>query len=243
MIDPEDHIMEQEQDLFEARYFGTLSAEERDEFDRKLQADRSFHDRYETFKLALSAIENSGEAGADTKELRARLQQIDQELDRKEVNMTWLWAAAAVLVLFLGGWWFLGGDSDTQLAEEFELPEPGLPVLMSDNRSRFDPLMNSLKLDDHAAADQQIEELFRSTPDNDTLHYFAGIIHARSQRCATAIAHFASVDGTSTFHSKASYHRAICHLKEGDRERAREQLMQVKDVQLRERADRLLARL
>ena len=84
---------------------------------------------------------------------------IDAELDAqtpvvRSIVQPWMgWAAAAaVLICLVGAWWFTQGKTPQQLAEEFEITEPGLPVLMGTSPRTMDAIMNAYKQEDFAVA-------------------------------------------------------------------------------------------
>ncbi|MBP7449803.1 MAG: hypothetical protein KA817_07190, partial [Flavobacteriales bacterium] len=159
-----EEINEQEQDRFEARYFGTLPEAESVAFDAELARDAVLKERYELFVLSVRGIrsvdaleppgtspassgQSAGRAGA-----RRSMRAIDEELDAlppvvRSILQPWMgWAAAAaVLISIAGAWWFTKGETPQQLAEEFAITEPGLPVLMGTSPRTMDAIMNAYK--------------------------------------------------------------------------------------------------
>jgi predicted Zn-dependent protease len=149
-------------------------------------------------------------------------------------------------VLLVGGAVFWNTGRDERLADAYELPEPGLPVLMSTGQRRYDGLMNAYKQANWPEAEQAVRSLLKVEPKNDTVLYFQAIVLSRTERCSDAIPIFDSLPTSSTFRERALYHAAICHLRLGDRTAAREamQAMEpVRDPQLAERIRSLLDRL
>lgn len=186
---------------------------------------------------------------------RLRSTETQEELSAGKLNgpagttsHRWKWfaAAAAIIVSLLTGWWLLREPYYVQLADEFALPEPGLPVLMNDGAGAYDPIMNYLKTGRIDEARNAIDRALTEQPTNDTLLYFAGIVETRSDDCAKAIDRFRSVPSNSSYASKSRYHEAICHLRAGDKKQARAILLSLQndtDPQVRDRALRLLAEL
>lgn len=251
----DDEFNEQEQDRFEARFFGTLPEAETAVFDAELGRDAALKERYALFVLSVRGIQSSGKALKDPKEetLRERMRAIDAELDahptvlRSIVRpwMGWAAAAAAVLIAVVGGWWLMQGDTPGQLAEEFAIVEPGLPVLMGTSPRAMDAIMNAYKRQDFGVAMQLLERGLAVDPANDTLNYFKGVIAERTDP-GSAVASYARVTPVSVFRPRVDYRLALVELREGRPGRARELLSGVAtsaDVQLAVRARDLLDRL
>ena len=233
MSDEPEHSEVEQQDLFEARYMGTLSEAEQRAFDLRLEQDQDLADRYAAFVNVMHVLQPAERLGsAQVQALRERLREVDEELDATEKNRPsrWYWAAAAV-VLLVGGtvWWNMGRDE--HLADAYELPEPGLPVLMSTGQSRFDGLMNAYKQANWPEAEQAIRSLLQTDPRNDTVLYFQAIVLSRTERCADAIPLLDALPAASTYRERALYHAAICHLRLGDRTAARKAMQAMEPVQ------------
>jgi len=180
---------EQEQDRFEARFFGALPEAEAAAFDAELARDAALKERYALFVLSVRGIQSSRKALKDTKAetLRERMRAIDAELDAhptvvRSIVRPWVgWAAAAaVLITIAGAWWFMQGETPQQLAEEYAIAEPGLPVLMGTSPRAMDAIMNAYKRQDLGTAMQLLERGLALDPANDTLNYFKGVIAERT---------------------------------------------------------------
>ncbi len=250
----DEEINEQELDRFEERYFGTLPEADAVAFDAELVRDPELRERYELFVLAVRGVQsagrNPGRAGSDA--LRERFRAIDRELDGAKVPVRrlfqpWMGWAAAVLVLIgvAGVRWSGRGDTPQQLAEEFTVPEPGLPVLMGTSPPVMDAIMNAYKQHDRATVMQLLSVALQHDPANDTLLYFDAVVHDQENKCA-AVDLFERVPAGSVFAAKAQFHRALCALRAADTTRAREILNEVAqsdDVQLAARSRDLLKRL
>ena len=246
---------EQEQDRFEARFFGTLPEAEAVAFDAELARDAALKERYALFVLSVRGIQSSGKVLKDPKEetLRERMRAIDAELDAhptvvRSIVRPWMgWAAAAaVLIAIAGALWSKQGETPQQLAAEYAIPEPGLPVLMGTSPRTMDAIMNAYKQEDFAAAAGLLDAALKGDPMNDTLNYFAGIVAMRMDDCNRGAAHWSVLPGTSEFTSRALYNEALCKLRAGDVVGAGDLLDRVsatKDVQLSAKARDLRARL
>jgi len=257
----EEEINEQEQDRFEARFFGALPEAEAVAFDAGLSQDAAMKERYELFVLSVRGILSFdalgplgtspaavGRAGA-----RRTMRAIDEELDARpavvrKILRPWMgWAAAAaVLIGIAGAWWFTKGETPQQLAEEFAITEPGLPVLMGTSPRTMDAIMNAFKQEDFGTARRLLSVAVEQDPQNDTLQYFNGVLEDREEGCASSEPWFTQVPATSVFAAKARYNLALCALKSGDVSRAREllgRIAELKDAQVSAEARDLLLRL
>ena len=250
----EDEFNEQEQDRFEARFFGALPEAEAAAFDAELARDAALKERYALFVLSVRGIQSSRKALKDTKAetLRERMRAIDAELDAhptvvRSIVRPWVgWAAAAaVLITIAGAWWFMQGETPQQLAREFAIEEPGLPVLMSTEPRTLDAIMNAYKRQDLGTAMQLLERGLALDPANDTLNYFKGVIAERTDP-GSAVSSYARVPAVSVFRLRVDYRLALVELREGRLGSARQLLSGVAasaDVQLAVRARDLLDRL
>ncbi|MCC6577255.1 MAG: hypothetical protein IT228_07930 [Flavobacteriales bacterium] len=219
---------------------GDLSTAERTAFEADLAADPSLGEDVEVARRTIGGLRTLAE-----ERLRQELKAADADTDAKVGGRrTWWWAAAAVLVVGIGSWWELR-DTPERLAEEFTVEEPGLPVLMG-GESRMDAIMNAYKQGDLDASRQLIAQALSSSPGNDTLIYFSGIIAFRRSEFREAADVLEQLDATSVFHDRARYHRAIALLRLGEADAARNLLQattMATDPQLSTRARRLLDRL
>jgi hypothetical protein len=250
----DEDINEQELDRFEERYFGTMPEATAVAFDAELTHDPEMRERYELFVITVRGLQSVGSHPdeAKTHALRKKFSEIDRELDGMEIRVRrlfqpWMGWAAAVLVLVgvAGVWWPGRGDTPQRLADEFAVPEPGLPVLMGTSPRVMDAIMNAYKQHDRATAMQLLSVALHHDPANDTLLYFDAVVHDQESACAK-VDLFERVSSGSVFAAKARFHRALCALRSADTTRARKLLNEVvqgDDVQLATRARDLLDRL
>lgn len=220
---------------------GELDALERAAFERELESDRNLVNELEAARKTLAGLHTLGE-----ERLRKRLQEINVELNvaTRKSSKSWWWAAATLVVMG-SVWWMMHRDTPQQLAKEFDFVEIGLPVLMG-SASNMDAIMNAYKQDDITTADHLLNASLALDPTNDTLHYFAGIVAARSQKCNEARMHSDLVPVSSRFYGQTHFQTALCALRSGEVLIAREQLGEVlngSDIQLATKARALLERL
>lgn len=251
----DEEINEQELDRFEERYFGTFPEADAAAFDAELARDPELRERYELFVLSVRGVQSAStdrvHAVPDT--LREQFRAIDRELDGQHVPVRtlfqpWMGWAAAVLVLLgaAGVWWSGGKETPQQLAEEFAVVEPGLPVLMGPSPRALDAIMNAYKQNEITTAGLLLHAAVQQYPKNDTLQYFSGVVALNEGGCATALDWFMRVPDTSVFAGKSRFNVALCALKENDLTRARkvlEDIARSNDAQFAARARSLLARL
>lgn len=107
---------------------GEMDAAERAAFDAELSADPALCSDIEAARRTLGGLRDLGEE---------RLRQEFKDADKESVGAVasigarWWRAAAAVLVIAGMVWWLLlSRTTPKELADEFQLNEPGLPVLM-----------------------------------------------------------------------------------------------------------------
>ncbi|MBV6406100.1 MAG: hypothetical protein GFGODING_02885 [Flavobacteriales bacterium] len=223
---------------------GDLKPTDRAAFEAEVLADPALRADVEAARRTIGGLRTLGE-----ERLRSELMAADAEGDTHGTSAIarWWWAAAAVLVIGPLTWWLLPSRSTPQeLAEEFRLIEPGLPVLMGSEGSRMDAIMNAYKQDDLDASERLIEQALMATPGNDTLTYFAGVIAMRNGDYGIADREFSGVGETSIFRDRARYQRAILSLRQGDVDAARSRLgnlAQSEDPHVSKRARGLLKRL
>jgi hypothetical protein len=238
---------EQEQDRFEAYYFGTMAYPDLLALEAEFASDNLLRMRYDAFVAVLSVIRGSrAEEQPDTHVLRARLKAIDSKMDAARPPAQWRWAVAAAALALLGIWWLLREPEHRQLAAEFSLPEPGLPVLMDSGHGRYDHIMNELKQGNLNGARAGIRYELGRVHHSDTLFYFAGITDALYGQWDSALVWFSRVPSSSSFAARARYQQAIGQLWMGNVEIARNTLRALPanaEPQVRDRAERLLDRL
>ena len=232
----DEEINEQEQDRFEARFFGTMPEQEAAAFDAELESDTALKERYDLFVLSVRGIRSvatSGRAAPASADLRRAMRAIDEELDAqapvvRSILRPWMWAAAAAVLLSVAGaWWFTRGEAPRELADEFAIPEPGLPVLMGTSPRSMDAIMNAYKQSDFTTARRLLTTALEQDPQNDTLLYFNGVLEEREEGCASANVWFTHVPASSVFAAKAQYSLALCTLRTGDIPAARDRLRRV----------------
>lgn len=222
---------------------GDLSAAERSAFETDLAADPSLREDLDAARRTLGGLTALGE-----ERLRAELKAADREAEAETGRGRWWWAAAAVLILSGLAWWMASRQAETpqQLAEEFTVAEPGLPVLMGVEPGRMDAIMNAYKRGDMGVVEQLLDAALRTDDGNDTLNYFRGVVMEQQKNCVAARSYFERVPDRSGFWSRSRYRMALCELRAGRIPEAMKHLdlvMGSTDAQLAGKARDLLERL
>ena len=126
--------------------------------------------------------------------------------------------AAAVLVLVGGAalWWQGEHDTPRELAAEFAVPEPGLPVLMGASPRAMDVIMNAYKQGEMPAAAALLDAALLADGANDTLNYFRAVVYERAGDEQTARTSYGKVPVESVFHVRALYRSALLLLRSDD---------------------------
>ena len=223
---------------------GDMDAAERTAFERELFADTALRDDVEAARETITGLRSLGE-----EKLRAELRNADVELDTSEQGpgtRKWWLAAAAVILLAGFAWWLVPGETPQELAKEFEIIEPGLPVLMGASPRSMDEIMNAYKQNNLATAGQLLELALSMDAVNDTLRYYNGVVLERTQDCDKSTEEFSRVPKGSIFEARAMYRSALCMLGKGDVRRARvllDLVIATEDPQLSARSRELVERL
>ena len=251
----DEEINEQELDRFEARFFGTMPEAEAVAFDAELERGPSIRERYDLFVFSIRGIQSGGKpvAAEKAEALRGQFKAIDRELDARPTVVRpllqpWMgWAAAVLVLLSVAGVWSISSsDTPQQLADEFAIAEPGLPVLMGTTPRTMDAIMNAYKQDDITRARLLLTLAVEKDPRNDTLQYFSGVLELREEGCASAEVWFTRVPTSSVFGAKAQFNMALCALRANEIESARTILGDIEkgeDAQFAAKARELLRRL
>jgi len=160
-------------ELIEAYLEGTLTQEEKIDFEIRLLVDKELEEELELYKNIVGGFRN-----IKTEKIRQQLQAIDEELDNKKnssSNKFYWWAGiAAVLlgVLFIHNLYFPSNNFN----KDFIPAEAGLPVLMSTNANlEFDNAMSQFKYGNYNLATKGFSIALKKNPTNDTTLYFLSI--------------------------------------------------------------------
>jgi tetratricopeptide (TPR) repeat protein len=220
--------MEQDQDIkwIENYFDGILSSEEEEDFLIRLEHDFDFRESVRAYELFVLAMEKEGKRGRE--DWKQYLHELEvpansvQSRRQKIIKLVWLSSAAVACLLIL----FLTTDifqsNGKNLAEEFYIQEPGLPILMGDDRGE---LHQAMKLYSASLLDESYEML-QQLPISDTVFYFMGVIDYRRGRIEMSLANFQKVESldSSVFLPDTYYRIALIFILNSNYEAAAGQL-------------------
>ncbi|WCO01076.1 tetratricopeptide repeat protein [Psychroserpens ponticola] len=216
------------QELLETveRYINqNMTSDELKTFEHKLESDSEFKVQVEDIKTLLFGIESQS--------LKEKLNSFHEDIHKdKTHNIRYLQfrkiAAAAVIILSIGSFWFFNQNSNDKLYANYFYPDPGLPTTMSStNNYKFYEAMVNYKQGDYQTAISKWELLQHSKPNNDTLNYFIGVAHLADKNEQSAISFLEEVTKNSNFPlaNDAYYYLGLAYLKTGNIDIARRNLL------------------
>ncbi|PIV93642.1 MAG: hypothetical protein COW44_08435 [Flavobacteriaceae bacterium CG17_big_fil_post_rev_8_21_14_2_50_33_15] len=234
------------QDLLEnvERYFNdNMSHEERSVFENKLKSDETFKLQVEEIKALLLGIE--------TQSLKEQLNEfhkyIPLSISKHRSTKFKIWqigkyAAAAILVIALGCYWFYAKPSNEKLYAKYFIADPGLPTTMSatDNYDFYDAMVN-YKHGEYHIAISKWEKLQQKKPENDTINYFLGVAQLANKNELKAIPFLknATQQSESVFLNDAYFYLGLAYLKTNQLTKAKESFNDCKS----EKSQELLAKI
>ena len=133
-------------------------------------------------------------------------------------------AAAAVILMAVAGFWWFDTPQNEQLYSEYFTPDPGLPTVMStsDNYDFYDAMVD-YKQGKYIMAIEKWETLQSNNVKNDTLDYFLGVAYLAYKNQKNAIPFLEKSTQNSDFPllNDAYYYLGLAYLKDGNIEKAR----------------------
>lgn len=207
----------------------TMTEQEILDFELRLEEVPEFRSQVNDIKTLLLGIENQS--------LKDRLDNFHNEIPESHIETAkrkskakthWGKIAAAILVfLAIGGfWWFSNPQNERLYAEYFE-PDPGLPTTMSStNEFEFYDAMVNYKQGDYKTAISKWEALKQNTPENDTINYFLGVAYMADKNVDQAIPYLSKTANNpkSIFLEDAYYYLGLAYLKANKVEKAKNTL-------------------
>jgi len=211
-------FLESEFDRIERYILNQLSAAERLEFEKEMDADPKLRKALREQEMFINAVKAEG--------LKSDLDSIHSELYSKTSNKNsrplFFSIAASVVVLIGFSFWFFGQEeTQTELFAEYQYTDPGLPVPMSatDNYDFYDAMVY-YKQEDYKAAISKWEKLLKDEVQNDTLNYYIGASHFNLNEFDQAEPYFEKILNSqeSAFVYKAQFMLLLSNLHEGNAE-------------------------
>ncbi|RYF87268.1 MAG: hypothetical protein EON98_01065 [Chitinophagaceae bacterium] len=225
-MDNTQDISQEEWETLERYLHHRLTPAERIEFESQLSANVSLQSKLVEVRLLMVAI---GEPA-----LQEKLNDFHREMPAtaKEYHIrsksshlkNWLIAASVLLIVGVGGWLLLNGNSNEKLFASYFRPDPGLITAMSatDNYV-FEKAMIDYKRGDYPSAIQAWDSLQKIQPENDTLNYFLGVANLANENPKQAVMYLqkVTVSATGFFKDDAYWYLGLALMKEGKKEEAK----------------------
>lgn len=211
-------FLESDFDRIERYLLNELSAAERLEFEKEIDADSKLEKAVREQEKLITAVKAEG--------LKADLDSIHSELYTDNTNRNnkplFFSIAASIAVLIGFSFWFFGQEeSQIALFVEYQYTDPGLPVPMSatDNYDFYDAMVY-YKQEDYRAAISKWENLLEDEAQNDTLNYYIGASHFNLYEFDQAEPYFEKIldSQESAFVYKAQFMLLLSNLHEGNAE-------------------------
>jgi len=215
------------QELLESveRYINKqMSVDELKVFENKLKSDSDFKMQVEDLKTLLSGIE--------TQSLKEKLNDFHEDVPKKSTpKVRFLQfrkiAAAAVIVVAIGGFWFFNQNSNAKLYANYFTPDPGLPTTMSSTDNyKFYEAMVYYKQGEYKTAISKWKTLQNTKPSKDTINYFIGVAYLANKNEKSAISFLEETTKNPSFPlvNDAYYYLGLAYLKKGNIDKAKANL-------------------
>lgn len=228
--------------LIEKHFEGELNEQERQEFDRKLEADPAFHSLYHQEKVLIDGIIASGK-----KTMRRRLQQLEQSLpevkhERGKIRRlnSILWAAASFLVLFTIGalsyYYIFSSSSSEKLYAEYYEPYPNVysVIQRSDDPVNLDELDKAFLAYEKSNYEEAVELFKLVTAKHDTplISFYLANSYLAAEMFDEAIETYKKLlTEAESFEHQVQWYISLAYLKKGDLEETKKHLMKLTHVE------------
>ena len=201
-------------DQMDAYLEGTMSASERQSFEKELENNAELAEMLEAHRSAVLSIESVG-VKADLQQIMAQNRAVKPAKVRS-FNRTVLSIAASLLVL-VGAFFILksgAGSSAQKLYQAYYQTDPGLPTLMgSTDNALFDDAMVDFKSGDYDSALEKFNDLASRDATNDTLLFYQGVSSLEIGDTEMALTFLSQIDLTeSTWAEKTEWTQAMIYL-------------------------------
>lgn len=221
-------ISDEELALF-SRYLNNESdKEERELIELKLKENSVFKEKLQEVQYLITGIKEANlKPWLDTVHQSMHKEKGTKKPSGKITRMKIWWAAAAAIVLIASAIWVfqLNVSPEEKFYSNFYKPDPGLPTLMSvSDNYVFDMAMVNYKLGEYDKAIEEWSGLLEIEAGNDSLQYFLANAYLAKNDFINAKAFFEKVTKKpeSEFINESFWYLALIHIKEGNKEAARE---------------------
>lgn len=202
---------------------GSMQKADREAFENRLASDQMLKEELEDYRKVVSGIRMHFAS-----DLKNQLKMTDLKMDNggkiidiaKKSNRTMFWIsiAASFTILCLAGYYNRHSFFPNLQIAQYEIREPGLPVLMSGVKNNsFDNAMNAYKTQNYSEAIGLLQSIHNTKPQNDTINYFLGMVFYLENNTKAATPFFENVTDTlSSYYYKSEYQKGICYWKLGE---------------------------
>lgn len=221
--------------IIEQYVSGELSGPELRDFEQRLQQDESLRREVSLHKTAEAHLRQHFRNREKEEALAAQLQSISSEFFREEkksepkgrivslrrtVALT-IAAAAAVILLVWAPW-------QSSLYERYATHPVAAFTQMSSSAGNLPQAEHAFNAGDYAAAAAALESYLKNKPDNAEARYFLGICYLETGQYGRAEVIFRELsEGDSAYKNEGLWYLGLTALRQDDRGRAREYLLQI----------------
>ncbi len=198
-----------------------LDNHEKEKFEQRLSSDKSFATAFDLHKQLVRGIEVQ-----NLKDALSQLQSTHQKITKKSIfsiNKTVLSLAASLLLLVIA-FYFLGPGQNKadQVFTSFYKADHGLPTMMgATDKVTLNDAMVDYKRGLYQSAFHKFTSQLTSSPQNDTLEYYAGLSALGNDDVSNALLYLQTVSENSVFYPRAEWYQALAHLKGNEVDKAR----------------------
>ncbi|MFT3675530.1 MAG: hypothetical protein QM781_06495 [Chitinophagaceae bacterium] len=214
------HISPGDWELIEQYLQQELSPEAAAAFEARLQTDAVLAGQVQEVRTLLLGVQEAA--------LKEQLQEYHKGWNATQpvikqqagIRQLWRWsAAAAVLLLAMGIWWWTGRSSATEkLYQAYYKPDPGLLTAMGPATAyAFEHGMVAYKNEQYQQAIDQWQPLLQTTPSSDTVRYFLGMAWQAMHKydSAAALLQPLAENTNRAFHKEASWYYGLLLIRSG----------------------------
>ncbi|HEX4374915.1 MAG TPA: tetratricopeptide repeat protein [Puia sp.] len=220
-------------DYIESYFKNELSAGEKIQFEQKIINDKDFAEEVAFYYSAGQIIKD--ELNAEKKKRFKEIYQQKNIHDQSTGIVRKIWrfsAAAAAIIVIVFGWYFFSRPVSTQqLADKYiQQHFEKLDIVMSSKRDSMQvglSLYNDGKLPE---ALQQFEKIINTNSESFEAKEYSGIVSLKLKNYDKALAYFSQIENDSVFSNPAKMYKAITLMERnnaGDKEQAKELLQQI----------------
>lgn len=220
------HISLEQWEEIEAYLNGSLSTEQLQAFEQRLQTESDLLAKVEKVKLSLLTVEEAGlRADLETFHARLKTKPVVSITTHKKNNVTkWLAVAAVFIAIAVSTVLYLQQPNENEkVYSNFYKPDPGLSTTMSQTDDyEFEKAMVEYKTGEYEKALTSWKKLLQTNPASDTLNYFIASAYLAENNSKDAIPYYEKViaNNNSEFLNDAYWYLGLSLIKEGKNKEA-----------------------